>query len=297
MNLEYRILWFEDIKSSFDAKKEIVRDIVEDLGFKFPDPQNEINGDNIETINYEEFDLMIVDLRLAGTTGTNLINRIRQNEGIFTEVIFYSSEGEKAVRDALKEYEIDGAYCADRNNEDFEEKVRKVISTTIKKVQDLNNMRGLVMAEVSDFDEKMVLIIQKYIKKIEADKGNEFLDKRKAKVIYSLDAKKKDISGTDLSKLVQNWNFDSSHKWRTVKDIVNGLNDLNIKECIEKYDSEISQKRNKLAHVKETKDENGNKILTYSDFIFNDDTCRQIRMDLKKHSSNFEKIDDLLTKL
>src|ERR1043166_1646325 len=126
MKLEYNILWFEDIKSSFDAKKNIVKAIVEDFGFIFPEPRNEINGDNIEAIDYEDFDLIIADLNLAGTKGPALIDKIRNNAGIYTEVVFYSSDGEKAVRTALQEYEIDGAYCAGRENDDFEDKVKRV---------------------------------------------------------------------------------------------------------------------------------------------------------------------------
>ena len=161
MRLSYNILWFEDNEVSYNGKKEMVRGIVEDeLGFKFPDPRREIDSQNLEQIDYSTIDLIIVDLNLANNDkGTTIVDFIRNSEQVYTEVIFYSSYGEDAVREALKTFRIDGAYCADRRDEDFEDKVRQVIKTTVKKVQDLNNMRGLIMAETSDIDHTMLEII------------------------------------------------------------------------------------------------------------------------------------------
>jgi len=165
MRIDYNILWFEDIKESFNTKKTFVKDIVEELGFNLPEPRNEINGENIGEINFPEFDLIIVDLNLSKKEkGPELMEKIRQMD-VYTEVVFYSSDGEDAVRAALRDHQIDGAYCAGRANDDFEDKVRKVIKTTVKKVQDINNMRGLIMAETSDIDNTMLSIIQNVIEK------------------------------------------------------------------------------------------------------------------------------------
>ena len=88
MRLDYNILWFEDDTVSYNGKKEIVKAIVEDeLGFYLPEPRREINGDNIEDINYDDYDLLLVDLNLAGTRGTNLIDKIRHNEGVYLSLI------------------------------------------------------------------------------------------------------------------------------------------------------------------------------------------------------------------
>ena len=150
MKLEYKILWFEDIEASFNAKKRLVKRVVEGLGFIFPEPRNEVNAENLDTIDFPSYDLIIADFNLAnGEKGSDILNTIRE-KGIYTEVVFYSSQGEDYVRNELRNFQIDGAYCADRANEDFIDKVEKVIHTTVKKVQDLNNMRGLIMAETSD---------------------------------------------------------------------------------------------------------------------------------------------------
>ena len=121
MKLTYNILWFEDNDVSYNGKKEMVKNIVEDeLGFLFPEPRREINARNIENINYRDIDLIIVDLNLANDDkGTKIVEFIRNSEQVFTEVVFYSSYGEDVVREALKNYRIDGAYCADRRDADF----------------------------------------------------------------------------------------------------------------------------------------------------------------------------------
>ena len=121
MNLEYKILWFEDEAGSFNAKQRLVKRIVERLGFNFPEPRNEIDGANLDSINFAMYDLIISDLKLNNVRGTALLEKIRE-EGIYTEVIFYSSIGEAALREELKKFEIDGVYCADRTDENFIEK-------------------------------------------------------------------------------------------------------------------------------------------------------------------------------
>ena len=155
MRIDYRILWFEDNASSYSTKKAFVKNIIEDFGFNFVEPRNEVDGSNIETIPYSMYDLIIADMSLAnGSTSIKLMDAIRK-KSVFTEVLFYSSNGEKVVREELAKYNIDGAYCSGRDNDDFEFKVREVIYTLIKKTQDLNSLRGLVMAETSELDKKM----------------------------------------------------------------------------------------------------------------------------------------------
>ena len=90
MNLGYKILWFEDEPASFRAKNRLVKRIVENFGFNYPDPRNEIDGSNIESINFAQYDLIISDLKLSNVQGTALLH-ISRDKGIYTEGIFYSS--------------------------------------------------------------------------------------------------------------------------------------------------------------------------------------------------------------
>lgn len=300
MKLSYNILWFEDDTVSYNGKRELVKAIIEDeLGFHFPEPTREINGDNIDNLNYDNFDLLIADLNLAGTKGTALIDRIRHHSGIYTEVIFYSSEGEKAVRDALKEYEIDGAYCADRG-EDFEDKVRKVIKTTIKKIQDLNNMRGLIMAETSDIDHTMLKIITEVITKNIKNVSNEVIV-----TIFSNVEKKVRRKKEDFDKYYKNQNigrvikdpvmFDSSEKIKAIQFIIDCIdhettiphkNDIFLNSY-----TKLKQTRDLLAHVIEVYVD-GRKTLRSGDneIQFTDEFCIEMRTKVKTHSTELDNI-------
>jgi len=295
MRLNYEILWFENDKTSFNVKKKFVKSFLEEEGFNFIEPRNEVDGSNIETIPFNNYDLIIADLKLDNDDkGTDLLKSIREDKQIFTEVLFYSSDGEEKVRELLKEHGIDGAYCADRKNEDFEYKVREVIKTTIKKVQDVNNMRGLVMAEVAELDIKMIDLLKKYVSGLKTEHKDVFLNKRKRRVLESLEKMIAEFQEVSEETIFEHRDFNTYHKWMSMKNVVKAIDDKVIASKLHDYEKDIIQKRNKLAHVKEVEAANGEKSLADGDFIFNDEACREIRKDLQKHAENFEKINEKL---
>jgi CheY-like chemotaxis protein len=289
MNLTYKILWFEDEKDFVDGYIPDLQDYVEELGFKFVQPHIETDSNN-DRIDFNEYDLILMDYKLSdGDKGDVIINKIRKLD-IYTEIVFYSASEMKELRTAIHDKELDGVYCANRG-EGFLLKVKDIIRLTLKKFLDLNAMRGIVMAVVSDFDEKMLNIISAYIKTINESETSDFLLKRKNKLLSSLDDKRKKIDGEQLDTFYKNWNFDATHKWRAVLAIVK----LAIPELIEKtqqYKPEIIDSRDYLAHVMEIDHPSGNgqKCLAYGDFIFNDESCKKILTALKEHEKNLDKI-------
>lgn len=81
MRIDYKILWFEDNKASYNTKKDFIKDIVEDFSFNFIEPQNEIDGKNLETLDYANYDLIIADMTLSGgVTAMTLMEAIRKNQ-------------------------------------------------------------------------------------------------------------------------------------------------------------------------------------------------------------------------
>ncbi|MCA6364962.1 MAG: hypothetical protein IM638_18170 [Bacteroidetes bacterium] len=303
MKLAYNILWFEDNDVSYSGKKEIVKNIIEDeLGFLFPEPLREIDSRNIEQINYRDIDLIIVDLNLANNDkGTSIVDFIRNTEQVFTEVVFYSSYGEDAVRDALRSFKIDGAYCADRENADFEDKVRQVIHTTVKKVQDLNNMRGLIMAETSDIDKTMLEIIKIGIDNsslgIRENLINQIFDSVSSKVSRKKEKFDRYYYNKNINQVIKDTvMFDTSEKINAIQFIIDTVSH-NVTQPY-KYGvftsrySEITKKRNILGHENQTSSE-GRVIVGVGDhaFEFNDEFCIDIRRRVKKYGDD---LDDLL---
>jgi hypothetical protein len=302
MRLSYNILWFEDDTVSYNGKKEIVKFIVEDeLGFLFPEPRREIDGQNITTIDYSNFDLILVDLNLAHEEkGTTIIDTIRNSEQVYTDVVFYSSYGEERVREVLKDFRIDGAYCADRKDEDFEDKVRQVIRTTVKKVQDLNNMRGLIMAETSDIDHTMLSIIEHILTvntlSLKDKLTQHIFDNVQAKV----NSKQKDFESLlrkgRIDKLIKEpVMFDSYQKILAIQFIIDSIDHEltrpHQKDQFKNSYGALKKKRDLLAHVVEGY-EGGKRILKSGnhELDFTDDFCIKIRVDIKAHGKQLDEI-------
>ena len=295
MNLSYKILWFEDAIRWAQPLVQDIKAYVEDMGFAFLEPVFERDNSNIDNINYEEFDLILMDYNLSGNEkGDILINKIREHN-FFSEIVFYSEIGAPKLRQAVLEKELDGVYCSDRQPDSFILKVQEVIKTTVKKVLDLNTMRGIVMAETSDIDVKMLDIISIYANRLEEENKNIFLEKRRKKCIDSINKKMTKIKTGSIDEFYHELLFDSSQKWRTVSEIVKDK--IPEREKLTKlYDSEIIQKRNRLAHVKEVYDTTGKKQLTDKDFIFDEQVSKEMLNSIKKHEENIDSILTLLKK-
>ena len=151
MTLEYKILWFEDEEGWYDAIYKDVSDYLSEHG-STPIPNRKDNGSDISKIfDEDDYDLIMIDYNLIGDKGDSVIKKIRDLD-VFTDIIFYSQQGEVAVRNSIKDKGVDGVYCADRSQTEFLEKVKKVIYTTIKKVVDVDNMRGIVISKTSELD-------------------------------------------------------------------------------------------------------------------------------------------------
>lgn len=305
MKLEYKILWFEDIEASFNAKKRLVKRVVEGLGFVFPEPRNEVNAENLETIDFPSYDLIIADFNLAnGEKGSDILNTIRE-KGIYTEVVFYSSQGEDYVRNELRNFQIDGVYCADRANEDFIDKVEKVIHTTVKKVQDLNNMRGLIMAETSDIDNTMFAIIATVLEQdsfgIKDKLTNSIFENVKSKVNSKKDDFDKYQKNGRIDKLIKdNLMFDTSQKILAIQFIIDSIDhEITTPHKDNKFSqsyTELKQKRDLLAHVIEVYEEGRMKLKSGNrELEFTDEFCIEIRVRVKQHGNDLDKIFGLLS--
>lgn len=301
MRIDYKILWFEDSEDWYNSIIEEIEDYLDDHGFKLNSKRFE-NGNDLESIDLSYFDLILMDFNLSnGDNGGRLIESIRRHD-VFTEVIFYSQNSISKLRDELKSKSLEGVYCSSRNPEEFLPKVQKIIFTTIKKVQDLNNMRGLVMAETAILDSKMLDIARRFV---ENPENHATKIEIKDKVLKTIKDRLKDFESydplTDFEKIITNTYFEAALKWRVVKNISDDLAKVNLinpeqHALVKNYENEIIQPRNKLAHLKEMTDETGKQVLTTKGFTFNDEVCVILRKNLQKHLVNFEKIHSALEK-
>lgn len=303
MKIKYNILWVENERDWLDSIVEEFRDFVEGYGFQF---YFDVAESKSEIGDYNKYDLILMDLNLASEpTGDEIIREIRQLN-IYTDVIFYSAGGIETIRQKGRERELEGVYYSGRNSQLFTEKVKQVIMTTIRKTQDINNIRGLVMAEVSELDAMMGEILSVFLPKGDMlKKFHNKVTKDREETIH------KSLNKGNCEKDCQlNWRrlsideiidiIDTSQKARGLNIILNALqtqgggtiyNSPNGKNFCENYHEEIIEMRNNLAHCKSAEGPDGEVLKTKKgDVIFSLDTFTRIRKDITGYHKLFEQI-------
>lgn len=297
MRIDYKILWVEDENSWYETTKDLFSELLEDLGFKLESIRCR-NIDEVKTEvaknNLKDYDLLLVDYTLGNTSsGDEIIEFIRsiQENPILTEVLFYSSAVEN-VRDSMHKLGLEGVYTADRK--EIETKFELVFNTTIKKIQEVNSMRGLIMAETSDLDDLMVEIIVKLLNSDIAAEIDGYVNKRINETIgisQSLAANENTIEKAQDSRI-----FTSLNKAKTITRLFK-LKNIGIAKFSYSYDAKIISTRNLFAHVIESY-ENGEKVLishsTGKKEVFNEERCVEIRKDLIEYRNVLEGINTKL---
>ena len=293
MNLKYRILWVEDDNDWVESEIEFIESYLKKYGFTLEYE----NPEKYEKYDFSEFDIIIVDYKLTDEEqGQDVIEKIRKQE-LYTEILFYSVDGEDTLRQLISEKQLDGVYCASKYS--CREKLEGLIYTTIRKTQDLNNLRGLVMAETSELDEMIKEILELLAEKdkVEKDKINKRQNKLSKRYKENIVDLKKYLLPDEFQKLVKSRHFDASFSLKTLLRFATcGRNSL-IQNDIKPYENKILLERNILAHNPEEsstsilmkiKKSDGN-IVEYDEQKFID-----IRKDIQEYKRIFQKIIDNL---
>lgn len=303
MKLEYKILWIDNNERIYTDHQAIIEDHLLNLGFtpiiekgKDYDAFDKFEG------SLEQFDLFLLDYKLDGEkNGNEIIKDIRENN--YTDIIFYSTLPEE-VRKKIYDDKLNGVYYTSRNFEEFEDDVLGLINVTIKKVQDVNNLRGLIMAEVAELDrikEKIIhtasiKISDKSLEKYTLDKIKNSAKSNTSKAQKHLDQ----ISDVSFEVLFSDIGFvDSNKKAMTIGEALEKLG-INIpvdkKTFTEPYIQDILYKRNLFAHIEECDgvDENGKSCKVIGDIPFTEKKCVEIRKEIRKYKEILKAIEKQL---
>lgn len=154
MKLQYRILWVEDETDYVDGFPfNRVEEHIRDSGFEPALVLRASPEDVRKVVNQNEFDLLIIDFRIADDDfhGSDLIQQIRQNDCL-TEVVFYSGSPRSELHREAGNKGLEGIYFAPKDPDGLVRKITDVFDLTVRKVLDVNNMRGFVMAGVAELD-------------------------------------------------------------------------------------------------------------------------------------------------
>jgi CheY-like chemotaxis protein len=286
MKINYNILWIDDTPTWVRSIEGSLKEHFDEMGYRLSITQ-EKNGAKIEeAIRNPELDLIIIDYQLPKITGKDLIETIRKRH-VLVEIVFYSQEGNPKDKFNTPP---DGVYFTSR--EDAEERITKVIDLTLKKALDINNVRGLVIAETIDLEAKLGEVLVRCF----GDYGDLFRERllHPESGLFDFGKKDKLLQGILKDKITElNKKVAEGKGGEQAKKALAALKEL--KEVYKVFPDEVIHPRNTMAHVEKEWDENGKCILksrvkAHAAICVDHEWCTKARKDLIKHMDNLEKI-------
>jgi hypothetical protein len=288
MRLNYKILWFENDDSFYDSLNlDEIRSHLGNNGFEATVERKTGEEPIAELISdAQKSDLIVMDFALEGAQqGDDLIVQIRDGN-IYSEIVFYSAAGVSRLRDRVRERDMDGVYC--RGRDDITTDLMPIIDYTIRKVLDLENSRGLVMAELGELD----LLMNEIIVKVH-DSSDEKKNFIRGKMKEKLDGQAKSVNdqvanfdALSINEIVDTA-LDSNKRLTTMISIVKKLNLEQFKERLNGYKESVLFPRNCLGHGVAAEVEEGGYVFRHGnkEFLFNDQSNTKLRNDLRDFGS------------
>lgn len=178
MRLDFNVLWVDDQPERVAAQVIRIEKQMEGEGFRFnstlcksfDEVQNLVRDD----VFTDEIDLVLVDWDLGNNVqGQDVIASIRETVR-YKDVVFYSAETPTdELRRLALEKGLEGVYCAVR--EELVDEVLGVFESLVKKVLDLDHMRGIVMGATSDIDQMVDECLTLMYRKLDSAEKDKML--------------------------------------------------------------------------------------------------------------------------
>lgn len=303
MNLDYKILWYDDHKEYFESlDNDYILSEISSWGFRPQIIPIHHPDDLHQHAPFDEFDMLVVDLDLGeDVSGASFIKSVR-DLNVYAEIIFYSMKGDDELWQAVSRERLQGVYVVYKKG--IDSKLLQVARQSVSKVLDLENMRGIVMSEVGDLDVLLEKIFTLAMKGI-AGTQQEQVFKGFVKKAKEPDKKFEDAllafeqeptiekllqlcDGSD--KRVQNYNRVRKHHPL--------LKDAEGADFAKAYQDEVLWPRNCLAHGVPQRMEDKSFLFRHKgkDFVFNEDVSHALRQKILEYRSAFAEIAGMLEK-
>lgn len=310
MNLSYKILWYDNEPTYFDSLKDQVKELIEEFELISSVTLSQEETVDSHYIAKERFDLIVVDYNLNKIKGDTIIEELRKCN-IYTDVIFYSSAYPELL-EALRNKGLEGVFTSERRTDVLIEKMKYLIDKNVKRWQDVTNLRGIFMDSTSEYDSNIRDILLKlwpsftdenkkeidnYIKDDLINEMNQYIQKkcqsymecREHIIIPILESRI-----FDSSKRARLFNKILSIDNKLTKDLNKQYNDFETlhrddkANFCDRYNNEILDYRNSLAHAKKEIDGNNDIFIGKikgEDLKFDIELCRKLRKFLIEYHS------------
>jgi len=308
MNTSFNILWFEDSDEWFNPVKDSIEQYIKSLNFKpIITRLYSIDTEQIKAAAKRNWDLIFVDLNLADNDkeGTKCIKLLRE-EHVLADILFYSTAGLEDLQAEMRTHTMEGVYYSIRRDPLFYDKAQAIVDKIVKRSEDVLNIRGMLMDNVSEFDDKIKKLIQKYlnsdIEKNKIDSLNAYAYTLVKNHLADTMSKAETLSTSDiflLSELENTFFLDSNKLSRIIHKIFK--DEYPHVECMQKfhenYSETILSTRNNLAHAKKEPDQNG--AFSFKDkngnlIVYGSARCSEIRENINTYETLFAKISNYL---
>ncbi|AWH16217.1 hypothetical protein C1922_02185 [Stenotrophomonas sp. ZAC14D2_NAIMI4_7] len=296
MKLTYRVLWFDDNADFFNSLDlDYLKGTISSWGF-VPDVKFVTTGQEFHAeAPYSDYDLLVVDYHLDGIgEGQDFIANVRDQQ-VFTEIIFYSSNSTEELWDEVRSNKLEGIFVANRGS--IIARVISVGKQSLRKVLDLENMRGIVMAEVGDLDLSIARVVVSSMELLAPEAqsiifegfynaGKEFHGGQLAALenFRAAPTARCMLELCDSNKLWQNFN--------RVKRHVGALQTITLGD----FPTDILRPRNFLAHGLPTILERGVIKFTHREreYIFDEDIGTALRLKIIEYKNHFLNLENIL---
>lgn len=281
MNLSYNILWIEDNEEFIQSLDidEVVRSHVEGEGFDLHIEYRTQPDDIKREVDGTKFDLLVIDYNIAegDLHGSEVIRQVR-NKNCLTEVIFYSTDSPARLREIACQQELEGVFFSGREQEHLLPKIKDVFDLTVRKVVDVENMRGIVMAGVADLDHLVSDVVRAVHLSLDQGKQTELCKRLLAKMRPAIKSMSKlvqqgdhasfteveklldaivELDPKDLETLLQARLFDSHKKVEMATSLCKDHEHLKPYKADIESIKDLLKWRNALAHQREVAHDSG----------------------------------------
>lgn len=299
MRLDFHILWIDDQPKHIASFREGIDRRLATLGFVLKVTEvaslEEVEDCVAGHVQDDGIDLVLVDYDLGGGDGgEQALIKIRKLMP-FKEIIFYSAADTEKLRKIAFENKVDGAHFATRLT--LSDDTSSLVNNILRKVMDIDHMRGVVMAATSDIDwlvEGSLIAIHSALDSAsQKEMESGLVEYVKAKLErYGAELGKAQTKGSLAALLKLKHLIGSTDRLdlviKAMEDTAEG-NESSSLAMARTYKNDVVPRRNKLAHVV-VKTVDGKKVLEGPGGSFTDEDMTVLRRDLIEHRSNFTSV-------